>query len=346
MVEPMIGPARLILHIGAGKCGSSAIQEFLAANAAELTADGVLVPGRHLTVEQEQSGMHLQYFESGIGRPGFADEVSRRLIDLHHAVSAMGYRAVVISAENLINPKGFVDLFTGVTDLFDVRIVAYVRRQDDFAISAWQQWQVKQHDDFWDYYRKARGRIDWYGQLEPFRRTYGRDHMIVRRFFRDGLIDGDVVADFCDVIGVDVTSYLRPGSVNRSLHERFNPLLARFRSELFTSIHDNRFYRFLGEVLGDGAYKDYPGSSLLTLAQRRMIMADHDRSNNKLKTEYFPELGDGPLFPPPRPADVHTPSEAPMDDATQLLYVGMFKLWSRMDGCEATTRAVVTKSTA
>ncbi len=328
----MSDPVKLFLHIGAGKCGSSAIQQFVDVNVDGLADVGVLVPGGDLTAEPKGCGMHLRYFEDGIERSDFASEVERRLIDLRAAALDRGHHTVVISAENLINPKGFVDVLTPARDLFDVRIVAYVRRQDDFVISAWQQWQIKQRDDFWEYYATARGQVNWFRQLEPWRCAFDRSNMIVRRFSRDTMVDGDVVSDFCDVIGVDPATQQVTGHANRSLHERFNVIASNHRSELFSTIHDNRFYRFLGEVLGDKAYKDYSGSTLLTLAQRRMIVADHAGPNDKLKAEYFPDLGEQPLFPPPRPADVHVSDEPPMDEATQLLYVGMFRLWSSVNG--------------
>lgn len=318
---------KLFVHIGAGKCGSSAIQQFLVVNAHALAEAGLLVPGRSMTADPAGCGQHLQYFESNIGRPDFAAEVEDRLTDLREVASAEGKHSVVISAENLINPKGFVDLFKPANDLFDVRIVAYVRRQDDFVISAWQQWQIKQHDDFWAYYATTRGRVNWFNQLEPWRQNFGHASMVVRRFDREAMVGGDVVADFCEIIGTDVADHVATGAANRSLHERFHPLVSRHRTELFTSIHDNRFYRFLGEVLGDKAFKDYRGSTLLTLAQRRMILDDHNVSNERLKAEYFDHLGDGPLFPPPTRADVHVPDEPPMDTATELAYVAMFRMW-------------------
>ncbi len=325
----MTARPRLIIHIGAGKCGSSAIQQFLVENAESLLDEGFLVPGRYLDPKPEGCGQHLAYFEDGITSPDFVDEVTAKLAGLHDYAAEHGLGAVVLSAENLINPKGFVELFVPSQALFDITIVAYVRRQDDFVISAWQQWQIKQHDDFWEYYRRHRGGVNWHRQLEPWKKNYGRSAMLVRRYSPTALIDGDVVVDFCSVLGVDPARRTRPPQANRSLHERFNPMIARYRRELFSSIHDNRFYTFLGEVLGEHAYRDYRGSMVLTLSERRMVLDDHDAVNELLRAEYFPELGDEPLFPPPRPADVHIPSEPPMDEATELSYLAMFRLWQR-----------------
>ncbi|MDH4278858.1 MAG: hypothetical protein OEZ14_00610 [Acidimicrobiia bacterium] len=323
---------RLVLHIGAGKCGSSAIQQFLVVNAESLADDGFLVPGRYLEPKPEGCGQHLAYFEDGIASPGFGDDLMAKLTALHDHAVEHDFGAVILSAENLINPKGFVDLFVPARELFDITVVAYVRRQDDFVISAWQQWQIKQHDDFWEYYGRHRGGVNWHRQLEPWRRNYGRPAVVVRRYSPDALVGGDVVADFCAVIEADLSRHRRPDRANRSLHERFNPMIARYRRELFTSIHDNRFYTFLGDVLGEHAYRGYRGSTVLTLSERRMVMADHAAANDLLKAEYFPELGEAPLFPPPGPADVHVSSEPLMDEATALSFLAMFRLWERRDG--------------
>jgi hypothetical protein len=318
---------RLYLHIGAGKCGSSAIQQFLDANVELLRMQGYLVPGRTLEDDATGCGQHLQFFEDGIGDEDFGRLVGERLTRLGEAAARDGLHSVVVSGENLINPKGFIDLFDSRAGMFDIRVVAYVRRQDDFMISAWQQWQLKQFDSFWDYYARQRGKVDWHRQLQRWRDRHGHDAMVVRRYSPEALVDGDVVADFCDAIGANPADLVLTGKANRSLHERFNDLANRHRDVLFESIHDNRFYTFLEEVLGEKAYKDYRGSALLTLAQRWMILDDHAEANEKLRSTYFPELEPGNLFPEPTGLDVHVINEAPMDDATGLLYVAMFQMW-------------------
>ncbi|MDH3293640.1 MAG: hypothetical protein OER95_04895 [Acidimicrobiia bacterium] len=325
-------PPRLYLHIGAGKCGSSAIQQFLDTNAEHLRKQGFLVPGRSLQDDASGCGQHLQFFEDGIGTEGFAELVSTRLDALGETVTREGLHSIVISGENLINPKGFVELFQGSADRFQLKVIAYVRRQDDFMISAWQQWQLKQFDTFWDYYARHRGRINWHRQLERWRQPFGSEAMIVRRYSSDALLDGDVVADFCRAIGADTVDLTLTGRANRSLHERFNTLANKHRDVLFESIHDHRFYTFLETLLGEKAYKDYSGSTLLTLAQRRLILEDHAEANERLRSTYFPDLDPDALFPRPTARDVHVTNERPMDEATELLYVAMFRMWLDQQG--------------
>ncbi len=317
---------KLYVHIGAGKCGSSAIQLFLDRNVGALRAQGILVPGETLQDDGIGCGRHLRFFESGIDQESFTETVRRRLVDLARTASTEGLNSVVISGENLINPKSFPPLFEDLSDHVDLRVVVYVRRQDDFMISAWQQWQLKQFDSFWDYYHRQRGKIDWHRQLERWRTRFGTEALVVRRYAPESLVQGDVVADFCDVIGCTTTDLVL-AQANRSLHERFNTLANKYRDVLFESIHDHRFYTFLETVLGEKAYKDYRGSALLTLPQRRLIMDDHAEANERLRSTYFPDVEPGKLFAQATAEDVHVIDEPAMDEATELLYLAMFRMW-------------------
>jgi hypothetical protein len=324
------GRPRLVLHIGAGKCGSSAIQQFLLANRHDLRKRGVLFPGRNLEDDDTPGSQQLQFFEDNVDDDSFPDLVRRRLLGLHEIVMAEDLHTVIISAENLINPKPFPRLFAGLRKRYDIRVVVYVRRQDDYVVSGWQQWHIKRHTDFWDYYGRIRGRIDWHRDLERWKQIFGLDAITVRNFSSRTLIDGDVVSDFCQAVDLDPDHYQRAPMVNRSLHERFNPLISRHRERLFTSVHDNEFYTFLEDLLGDAAYRDYSGSSLLTLSERRLVFSDHREANERLRADYFPDIEpEVGLFSPPTARDVHVTREPAMDPATELLYVAMFELYRR-----------------
>jgi len=64
---------KLIIHIGAGKCGSSAIQAYLGANAAALRAQGVLIPGLDLTTNARVYGQQINFFVNLLGAPELAN---------------------------------------------------------------------------------------------------------------------------------------------------------------------------------------------------------------------------------------------------------------------------------
>ena len=45
-------------------------------------------------------------------------------------------KQIVLSAENLSNPMGWHNLFVPVSEKYELEVVLYVRRQDDFLLSA------------------------------------------------------------------------------------------------------------------------------------------------------------------------------------------------------------------
>ncbi len=330
---------RMVLHIGSGKCGSSAIQSFLATNASALREDGVVIPGVDLDLTSHQRGNQLRLFNYGMGTDGFEEEVTSKLTELGRQMDTNGWHTLIISAENLVNPRGFHQLFAPSASNFDISVVAYVRRQDDLMVSAWQQWHLKRFESFEAYADKVRGSLDWHKRLEPWRVTYGDDALSVRVFARDRLTRGDVVADFAHQAGLDVDRYQAVAAANRTLHERFNRLANTYRDVLFESPHDHRFYTFLEELLGEKAYKDYPGSILLTLGQRQAIVDQYAEANERLRRQYFPELPDDHgVFAPPSESDVaqleDVGQEYSSDEVHDMAYVAMYEMYKRLSRLE------------
>ncbi len=340
--ESLGAPPRLVIHIGSGKCGSSAIQSFLGTNATALREDGFVVPGVDLNLSSHQRGNQLRLFNHGMGTDGFDDDITSRLAKLRRQMDEHGWHTLILSAENLLNPRGFHRLFASSAEAFEIHVVAYVRRQDDLMVSAWQQWHLKRHANFWAYADKVNGSLDWHDRLEPWRLTYGDDALTVRVFARENLEGGDVVADFAHHAGLDHTRYEPVAEANRTLHERFNRVANTYREVLFDDPHDHRFYAFLEDLLGEKAYKDYRGSAVLTLGQRRAIVQQYSEANERLRRQYFPDVPSEPgVFPPPKRSDVASLPNSDGDEVHDLAYVAMFAMYKRLARLE---RKVATAS--
>jgi hypothetical protein len=146
---------------------------------------------------------------------------------------------------------------------------------------------------------------DWAAQLLPWDQTFGRECMVVRRFQRSALVDRDVVADFFSVADLPLDQCSRSEDLyNPSWDENIGMMAHRVR-DVFTSQHDDRFFRDLYFAGGPALYKSYAGSILLTLDERREILESYAASNEQLRTRYFSDLdSDEPLFEPPTEDDV------------------------------------------
>ena len=221
---PSTGRMRVVLHIGGAKCGSSAIQACLARNADCLGERGVCVPGTALDFGSDVTGEQIWFFENAAVAGDHA-LVANHLTDLVDAARERGFSTVVISAENLCNHATLAPVFADGLSETDTRIVFYVRRQDDFLISSWQQWNLKRYPSL-EAFLEARAGKDarWFSMIEPWAEAFGDDRISVRPFVRSRLVDGDVVTDFFRAAGIPQDG-LKP--LARDANPSFDESLAR-----------------------------------------------------------------------------------------------------------------------
>lgn len=321
---------RLIVHIGAAKCGSSAIQTYLKNNHPKLRDIGVIVPCRRCTPDGEISGDHIWFFEAL--RPFDAQKKAAfldRILKVKNHADQIGASAIVLSAENLINPEGAHSLFAGIEKYFDVEVIAYIRRQDDYLISAWQQWYVKETKDFHGWLDRAAGSIaNWADYIQPWESVIEPAKIKIRLFSRPYLLNGDAVDDFFAAVQIPQDS-LDP--LDEPMNRSFDEALVRVANnvnDVFQSIHDNEFYSAMVFAIGKDAFKKTSGSSLLTLEQRLEICGRYEESNAAIKRKYFPELGEErALFPPPTGADVISlDDKQKQEEEIAILARGIFRM--------------------
>lgn len=299
----MITPKSILyVHIGGAKCGSSSIQYFLESNKDTLLQQGVVVPSIHMTSAGVCNGAQLNYFQNiFINRAvNFAEskiQLKNDLValrDKYQAVVEGRLPAIVVSAENLSCWEGYYTLFDELNDEFDVRVIIYVRRQDDYLSSYWQQWMLKVEDDFWAWVLGSLNNIgDWAKALEPWIKVLGDERIVVRRFSRNHFVDGDLIRDFASIIGVDSDGMQTKLSRNPSFNDGVM-LLASSVRDVFRDTHDNDFYQMVGEWAGESTYKKLP-SQLMTFEQRGALLKCYEASNAEISRRFF----DGePLFDP------------------------------------------------
>ncbi|WP_413718516.1 hypothetical protein [Silicimonas sp. MF1-12-2] len=193
---------RVILHIGGAKCGSSAIQAYLALNRDVLAGRGVAVPGVAMDFLSEVTGEQIWFFEDAV-TSGDLPRIEMRLRSLCREAAERGFDSVVVSAENICNHPQLAPLLAGVLSDTEVRIVFYIRRQDDFLISSWQQWNLKRFASLEEFLSARVGRdAGWLRMIAAWADAFGDDRVTVRPFLRSALRNGDVIDDFFENIGM------------------------------------------------------------------------------------------------------------------------------------------------
>lgn len=276
----------LVLHIGANKTGSSAIQNFLCMNASKLRSAGFLVPDHKLEWSQLITGE--QVFElQKLMDAGSAELVLkfRQLMD-----NRPSNGVVLISAENLSNERYYL-LFRQVCASYKTKIVLYIRRQDDLLMSTWQQWYSKEQVDLQAWLTKVIGSIgNWKSIVDGWEEVCGAGTVDLRLFERETLPNGNIVADFTDAIGIERDSVevnFQTVDINPSYADFIVPLVSGNRG-IFRNTHDNRFYSIIAELTAE-AYSGGTKYSLISRAQRDAINARYAAGNEELRSRFFPE---------------------------------------------------------
>lgn len=321
----------LTLHIGTGKTGTSSLQAFSDRNRSRLADAGWLYPRslgrrRHASFgvwTRPDEELELAIRERRPGTHAFDDaaqmrrEVPRRLLD---EIEEVGLQRVLISDEGLYGaPEASLERLRRFTDVHasEVRLVCYLRRQDDLLVSHYQQ-VVKVRATRTLAARVAERDLsatyDYYSRLRTWLRVVQPDRLIVRRFDRDRFRNGSLYDDFVDAAGLGIPADdVPPRDRNRSLDAEsveFLRLLNLYREEHDESGADLPQNRALVPVLaklGTGPTLTLPDVEL------DRFMARWEHSNQRVARELLGEAS-GELFGP-RPAVTHTTSEQRLDPA-------------------------------
>jgi len=222
----------LVLHIGADKTGTTSLQQLLRHNRSVLASRGLLYPRTPGRVRHVGLGLYARpdralltsrdWLRGDHPAPAvFRRRLRRRLL---REIDRSGASSVILSDEALyrMTAESIVRL-RGLTDTLarSIRVVVYLRRQDEHLVSSYQQ-AVKVGEalrlEAWAERDFSRA-YDFAGRLATWRDSLRPTCLVVRRFDPTRFPGGSLEQDFLDAAAVHVrTSELRPVEIrNESL---------------------------------------------------------------------------------------------------------------------------------
>lgn len=196
----------LYLHIGAQKTGTTSIQSALHTRREELKRSGVLYPaGKH----------HICHHRIAYGLRRCTDPVTGDVPDFFKELEATkdeirsnDVSKIILSTESFFTlPKPSIRLLRQTLDGFDVKIIAYIRRQDEMLMAIYNQ-LVKTP---WTEFRKSFPemchelrkipQLNYRRYLNRWSSVFNRSDIILRCYENVG----DVVVDFHSLCGIPVS---------------------------------------------------------------------------------------------------------------------------------------------
>lgn len=248
---------RMFLHIGHSKVGSSSLQAFLSRNIDQVRKQGFLVANGDGTFPKSGpcDANPLDVLQSARDEGPdaqrlFHDHFQQLHADLQDPDNP--FDKLIISAENLCNPR-FEPLFEPLRDLFEIHILYYIRRQDEWVASAWKQWGVKGGMTLLQFcQRNLTGPVPYPSYLSVADRWEPlSESMHVRPLHPSVLHNGDIVSDFAHAIGLDGSDCQKVHVANKTIDAAILEVLCH-SPFLFEHADDDRAFTFLKEFLPEG----------------------------------------------------------------------------------------------
>lgn len=284
---------RLYLHIGSHKTGSTSIQEALF-QAQEVLGEN----GFSYFAESPHGGPSSRGKTAGwIKIPAdFASTSPTRekatiysLGTLVEKINGLPNDNVVMSVENfswIVEREEIEKLHNELVRFFDVRVIAYIRRQDELAISHHQEGSKYPDRPAAKYYggdNKALPSnpnhyydyLDFNKKFSNWADVFGKDRVVLRVFDRELLQNGDVVQDFLSLIGL--------GSLDLSYAET-NISNGFERTKIGHLLNNSRLPEEIQQAIRAGANND--GKSLPSQSMAREFYEKYIDSNIELNRAF------------------------------------------------------------
>ena len=307
-------PVRLILHVGMGKTGTSSIQFFLRDNRERLGDVGVLFPATPGAARHQRLTQFVRTEDELANSQEWRRETQYELATFHKAfqqdviaeIEQAGLGRVLLTDEVLFKSsdealRRLAELTRSISD--ELRLVVYLRRQDDHLISRYQQevkvgeilrlrvWAEQDMSDLYDYYAR----------LQAHQRFLAPEQLIVRRYERDAFVGGSIYQDFLDAAGIELQAdgLERGPDRNTGLDAEsveFLRVLNTYRVEYEGATPGLIDNRDLVQQLAE-----HTQGPVLSLPASRLdrFMAQWDESNERTARQFLGDP-DGTLFRMPR----------------------------------------------
>lgn len=324
----------IYVHIGAGKTGTSSIQTWLRKNETQLNELGYLLFSQDFMPNCDEGVMSNQqrYFHHIIkdedgGMASFHSQLRENL----EYMRANNFHSAIISAESIfVLVPQFAKWVIPFKDECNWKVIAYVRNQTQYLLSAWKEWGYWQYEFDEMIENNKYSRANWYEMLQPWEEAIGKEQMYVGIFDNTYLANKSILHDFAVACNIEQLITDNPITINSnpSLSNKSAIVLSNLRkystkrkSKKFTRpertdyttrsayladlrlYHQNMRVNFqLKQLVVQGAKSvstHESDSSLFLATQEQLdyIYNFFNDSNKKLIEEYRPDVDINVAFP-------------------------------------------------
>lgn len=296
----------LYLHIGMPKTGTSSIQKFLLHNRKVLNEYGYCFPKfpyKYPYVYNNRNGYFLVGKCYNPDRSRNLPLEQRRFSEsLSHVLECFQkYDHVILTEETLwrclhtrsqiaTTLKAHADAHG-----YCVKVIVYLRRQDEFQISIWKQnvkhaktASTKTFDErLEEVLENERYLFEYAARLDELAEVFGHDNLIVRRFEPDSWVNDSLIDDFLYCVGLEHTDDFSdlPKDSNPSLSENMAYMKCIINSDPSFSKKELSYLGHRMRDLSAESSANYP-CSLLSASETRALLEQFADENARVARDY------------------------------------------------------------
>ncbi|MFV8818294.1 sulfotransferase [Haliea sp. E17] len=300
---------KLYLHIGMGKTGTTALQDFFWDNRTQLATSDICYPEFGIQSNAHHLlSPHIPRFLEGVWDFKSVDQWAPRLAQVAQDNILLSSELMAWGTEEEVR-----NYCAGAVAWFDVNVVIYLRRQDNIIMASYNQ-QIKagpQKRRIDLTYRQQIERFDYLRILQPWIDALGAQKITVRPYENEQFYRGDVRRDFLHAVfgqEVDDRFTLRQENPNPRLSPACGEYKRMVNNLADDATHNDRFNELLMRYPEDRQVQGEGGSvarSVLSPRQRGEILAA-SRDASETIARLFLGRDNGRLFVEPEP-DPATP---------------------------------------
>jgi hypothetical protein len=299
----------LYVHLGMPKAGSTALQEFLCMNLELLEKNGLFYPNPRSLEQfshnpQEMKGHHIvPMYMTGFFWAYFPKKEGISAEDIfkyiRQQIENSAAQKVLLSSEAfwfMLNRQDVVDSFAGAFSDFNLKVIVYLRRQDDHIQSGYNEcikssFYTMTVDEFIED-RFLDPSNNYYTHLMRWVKAIGKVNIIARVYDKNCLVNGSIFEDLLSGCGLGWIPGLKLPERDANPRMSLNALMfQRLINVLFDEhkIREN-FSNFLMQwsVFEDvNSTKAFAVQSLLNAGQRGRIYDRYSMENKRLAETFL-----------------------------------------------------------
>ncbi|MBU2939559.1 hypothetical protein KO494_08395 [Lacinutrix sp. C3R15] len=284
----------IYIHIGTMKTGSSAVQNYLVNNIDYLKENNVLYPQVNLKAQNylafslmDKVPKHVQHV-----LPNTAEELYQKLVD---EILKSEESRVLITTEifSLVSSDKYLGVEASKRLLhlldghgFKFKIILFLRKQDDFLLSMYNQ-IIKRHnfnnlyyEDIMTYYEENIDLFDYKTIINYWSNTFGVDNIIVKPYLKEE----DILNTFFKIFNLNIESDKKAGLKNKSLGSKSITFL-REANKFNIDKSDGDANNVLIKIIKDSIEQE--DDLKLTIEQKKYVLSKYVKSNLEISNCYF-----------------------------------------------------------